>query len=434
MQQPQTVSSPGNPTLTLRRSWPELLGIAFVAIIVFSFHMWGVKVFYFKGISIAPWDIATLLIAFLWLGHGYKHPIRFPKTLRSAALIMILLIVWISLQALRSPEPDRAVTMILLILRDLMLLIMVGSMVTYIENMEKLNKVVFLLGAVIASVSLILYLANVDVTGSRRPFGGIILMSEPQSGFGQILRLLGFARDPNFYAMFISISFFCGLVTKRVGWIVRWGGLLVIAMSLVLALSRTALVAVPLSMFLFLVASSLSTGHLGVLPRRYLRSSLAVAGVGLVVVIGASFLNDRYVEQALARFASSPDTPRIQMWSDLASDLNVLVMGGGLRSAEVALEGRYSHNSYLDITFETGVIGMLLWLAFVAYVCRIALVLIRTTPEMAPWVQSLLMVLLMMITLSILFHPIFWVVSAVVLAQGSRAGKASNPRVVARTS
>ena len=231
-------------------------------------------------------------------------------------------------------------------------------------------------------------------------------------------RLIGLARDPNFYAMFMSVSLMMGVAEAHMGKALKWSGVAVITVAFVLTLSRTAIIAVPLSVILV----TLLHHRMKAYPSNssFLKSLLPWITVLLVVVFVFTFLSVMMrpvFDWAIYRFLNILDSPRLDLWAVLVADPSVFLAGEGLRSSSLILGGSSSHNSYLDILFETGILGLILWVAFAVYIAKRGLALIRLETAAVPWLQALLMVMMMMATLSITYHPIFWVVSAVILGQ-----------------
>lgn len=406
-----------SPASRVARHSGQRLGIAFVGLMFLSFHLLGVKVFKVAGANVAPWDLAALAIFFLWANHALKHPLPWPRTLGVGIVLMMFLVSWIGLQSLRSPDVERAITMVGLIIRDLLLLITVGTMAAHIRDLRRLNRAVFLLGAVIAVVSVLLYTLNYTDSGARRTFGSVILLLDSH----QIPRLIGLASDPNFFALFMGVSLFCGLSDIRVNPQLKWTGLAFITASIALTISRSALVAIPLAIAAVWLIQTAGRHRLINKTRRVnVRTWIASGIVGIVVFAALTILVGPVQTWTASRFSSSLNSPRFDRWATLTSDPQILVLGGGLRSAEVRLGGRYSHNSYLDILFETGAVGIAALLSFVFYAVRKGASRLTSAQEIAPWVQGLFFVLLMMLSASVVYHPILWVVSAVVLAQSSR--------------
>jgi hypothetical protein len=396
----------------------QVAGIAAVMLLFLSFHLWGVKVFIIgpgPKVDVAPWDIAALIVGLIWMARLLSYRASVPRALYVGIGLMLLFEIWVIFQGTRGPVAFRSATMVLLGLRDLVLLVSAGTLASHIRDIRKLNSAIFLLGVFIAAASVLLYALNFDVVRTiRRPFGGIILLIDAE----MFPRLLGFARDPNFFAMFMSVSLMCGAAEDRMRQPVRWAGLAITAAAIVLTLSRTAVAAVPLSillMSLFVARSSGSWRRFTL--RSNIRQWITVVAVVAGVFVILSIVTGPLFEWTVYRFVHVLDSPRLKMWSILVSEPSVFLLGAGLRSAEEALGGTYSHNSYLDLLYETGIVGFALWLSFALFVLKKGLALVNTAPETTPWVQSLFVVMMMMGTLSILYHPIFWIVAAVILSQ-----------------
>lgn len=403
------------------KSSAHRIAVGLIILLFLSFHLWGVKVFNLGGlVRVAPWDLATLLVIFIWIQFGLRHRIPLRKPLWTGIIFMTLFVTWIVLQSLRSPDTGRAITMVGLMMRNFVLLVTIGTMCSFINDLARLNRVIFLLGVVIASLSIIIYLLSSDVVGIRRPMGGIGYILDSY----KVPRLIGFARDPNFFAMFISVSLFCGLGENKVKPILKRVGTATILIALSLTISRTMFVAAPLAIlsvwFLQLIAQRRAPRSIRVsFSRPIISLGIALIGLIIVLVILAKPLDD----WTMLRFNTLADSPRFATWSTLTTDPMQLSFGKGLRGTESMLGGRYSHNSYLDILFDTGVIGLLLWAAFSTHVFGQAYRSIKRSSETVPWLQSFIMILIMMLGFSIIFHPIFWVISGILLGQSRLRNK-----------
>jgi len=142
-------------------------------------------------------------------------------------------------------------------------------------------------------------------------------------------------------------------------------------------------------------------------------------GVGFYLLIiprtQSNIIQEYFVRNALVGLDY-----RLDFWSYLLGLIvDRPVLGYGLRTAE-HMFGRYSHSSYLDVLFETGLIGFALWLGFAMVVLKRGASRSQREFDMLPWFHVWLLTLLMFFDFSLLYNPFSWIVAGVLLADGSR--------------
>lgn len=291
----------------------------------------------------------------------------------------------------------------------LMLLAPVGP-----REVHALNRTIWRSTVVIAAGGLLLYLWAwrtgsttwmLPVFGETR-FGILRHVGAP--------RAIGLAHDPNFFALWLVPGLMVGLMSSvtRGSW--RIAGSALILAAIVLGMSRVVFIAVPLAVFLVLILSTLASRG-----RRMerMRSSAWAAG-GLVLAFAAVVLVVRNVEWAAdaARDRYELGTgSRIGRLHALQESVRAedLVVGLGSRSAHATLMGRYSHNTYVDVLVEFGVVGLSVWLAVMA-IGGIGLFRgIRLSAEWLPWLGTGIAISVALLGFSLLTHPMLAVVMAV---------------------
>lgn len=387
----------------------NLPSLAFLLIFL-SFHMYGVGTISVGGLNVAPWDWATLLIVMLCLMYLARSRVRVSRSLILGLGLALLFFTWISVSAFFSPQPERALTMMLLQLRNLLLMLCIGILFSSVHTLAPLNRAIFWTGVMLSSGAIVIYIFAffqfqriLSDPSLWKPTIGYVLDQ------GGVLRLIGFARDPNFYSLWMALPFFCGLSLPSS--LTKWTGISIIGMSLVLAMSRGFILS-------FSAATLLVIGIAIVCPRirrklgRYIRS-MVVSGLLLVSVAGVWVWHDGGLWEFITRrIELAPSTPRFVMWETLLHTEFNPIWGSGLRGAEEVLGGYYSHNSYLDVIFETGLVGFLLWALIIGYV-SLSYFSRLEFPEWVPWVHSWLIMLGMFASLSLVYHPFLWLMAAV---------------------
>jgi O-antigen ligase len=393
----------------------QILAEVSVVILWISMLLSGLKTFTIAGhIDIALWDIAALIAFFLWFSYMALSGQRIPQHVVIALNLVFLFAMVVGIQALRSPQPIRGLTMFLLLLRNIVLLLMTASLANRLKHLERLNKAIFFVGIGIAFLSIVLFLNALKdfstITGMRRPYGGIILLVDE----GGIPRLIGFAGDPNFYALWMSLALFCGLYAKNMCRLTKIAGIVLIMLSIAFTLSRSA--------YLFLVASTalllgilfyLHKTPLGLRPIKLLVIGGSILAIALITVRP---FNIEFIENLTYRFSKISSAPRFAMWEELTRNPEGLILGSGLRAAEVTLEA-YSHNSYLDVLFETGIIGLAFFGLFVLSTTKRGIVLLRWHSDLLPWFHSWLFTLFMFLTLSLVYNPFPWLIAGLLWSQ-----------------
>ncbi len=127
----------------------------------------------------------------------------------------------------------------------------------------------------------------------------------------------------------------------------------------------------------------------------------------------------------IKRVELASQTPRFIMWQKILAimddEWNPFI-GAGLRGAEEALEKEYSHNSYFDVLFETGLIGFFIWIFLVSYTTLCAMKRMKYD-EFLPWIHTWFVLLVMFASLSLVYNPFPWLLIGLLttnLPQNSR--------------
>jgi len=394
----------------------EIFGILTVTLSLLSLHLSGLLTFTIDGdIDISPADVTTIFLGYIWLIYALRARLCITKSLLTAVTLASLFTIWVGIEAFQSPEPVRGFTMFLLMLRNVAILWLIGSMLGSIRDLQRLNKAVFLVGIAVAILSLALYLFAArdyhDILTNPTRWKPDIIYVLGQAG---VLRLKGFAGDPNFYSLWMSVSLFCGLTVSKIRRLWKWLGITVIITSILLALSRGFFVALGASSLL--IALWLTLFHAKISWRKYAKPIIVGSiFISLIALMPLSHIQRSPAQLLINRFQLTATTPRFGMWKEILSDLpSHLLLGAGLRSAEWTLGGMYSHNSYMDLLFETGLIGFILWAFFGVFILKQGLS--RINVEFLPWIHSWLVIILMFLFFSSLYNPFLWIIAGVITA------------------
>lgn len=390
----------------------SLPGLLSLALLILSFHVHGVSAVTIGGFNTTAWDWATLLVALRCFLYASTRGVRVGSKLKLLLPLMVFFQLWMGVSAFVSPDPLRALTMIFLQLRNFVLVISIATLFDFKNGLPALNKVVFLMGVLVSVVSVGFYIpvlldvARIAASSDLWKPGTIYVLDQ-----GGVLRLIGFAGDPNFLSLWLSLSLTTGLSVRPSKW--RNLGLVVITIALTFALSRGFVVSAMLSLLVMTLGAAVRPSSRAAI-QRYLRP-VGVLAIGvLVLVIMEIVFGGVLWRQILTRIQLAGATPRFAMWSRLLEvDFNPLV-GLGLRGAQDVLAGKYSHNTYLDIVFETGVFGVAIWTIILAFVTVLGLRHMSDI-NLLPWLHTWVITLGMFMSLSLAYNPFPWLLTAVMV-------------------
>jgi len=390
----------------------------FVILMLFiSFHMYEIGMIELFGLSIGPWDWAILGLTFLWVVLLFRRPLRIRKNYIPVLILALFFTFSLGISAFFSPQPERALTMILLQIRNLVLLLTIGTLFNDVNALGSLNQKLLWIGAIIASSAVLMYTLALP-----RYFEILPDPSQWKPGIGYILdqggvlRLIGFARDPNFYSLWIAPLFLAGLSLPFS--LPRLVMMIIVGLSLALAMSRGFVLAFSISSVILIFALLPIRRH-SVYIKRLVGTAIisVIIAIGLTSVMGYDFLSiwEKRVELA-------SQSPRYAMWQQILGEMTETwnpLIGAGLRGAEEILEGAYSHNSYLDVLFETGLVGFLIWVFLISYTTLCALKRIKYR-EWLPWVHSWFILIVMCAFFSLVYHPFTWLMIGILAASPFR--------------
>jgi len=279
---------------------------------------------------------------------------------------------------------------------------------------------VFLVGVALASVAVIAYIWALRDPAQfmSNPRPGLIY----RAGEGLIPHLQGFTLNPIYYSILLFPALLSGVILPVKGYGsqgLKLAACAFLGVTLVMTFSRGAVLALGLSALLLVIVfafKSWITRYLwslvGVLFLVVLVSSLVAVPIGGIKVserligrfeIGRLELRyENYWDQLLPKVSESP------------------LVGHGLRSANVALRGQYAENSYLELMYDTGLVGLVLWACFIGYVALVGWKISRRMPMLLPWLHSWVIIVIASFYASIQFDPLVWIVAGIVLGSGYR--------------
>jgi len=222
---------------------------------------------------------------------------------------------------------------------------------TFVEGEDEF---IFERGGLTVMISLLFfwYFSLVD-----RPVFGLDL-ERPGYGYsidrGVLLRLVGFADDPNFFSVAASLSLFIGL--SRSNFKCRNFFLMLIAISMFFTFSRSGLLAIMVGL-VFAFRNRISPRYFWTLLTLFIVSLVGYFLYGSIV----SLLN-LSAESVVDRSIEGGFLSRFNLIGMILTRSSLEFFGNGIGSAK-ALLGIHSHNTFFDFLFEGGYIPGFIYLA-----------------------------------------------------------------------
>jgi O-antigen ligase len=310
----------------------------------------------------------------------------------------------------------KSITLLLLLTRAYFFLFIVYIYVRSLKRLEGLNNLIFLLGTSSSLLFTFIYIHVLNI-GSPDRQGIIYEVGE----FG-IVRLEGFAGDPNFFGMLMLLPLACGFQwhVSRGKFVLKTIALFLIITNIALTVSRTILISSLLGLLIMCF----------LMVYRSLRYSKKLLGVmvkfSLVTAccLGAAFLfKGPFMEVKPFSYYSKRlfvPTPRFSYWTELL-DMFVKkpLAGHGLRMVEQTLGGfgKYGHNTYLELLVETGLIGFIMFALFMLLVFLKGVKVMNSNSEIIPWLYVWIVIFVMFGGFTLLQYPYVWMVAGVILSR-----------------
>lgn len=220
-------------------------------------------------------------------------------------------------------------------------------------------------------------------------------------------RFSGFAGDSNFYISSLILPIFYiwnnimqkHEIFEKIKYLIL---LLFFYYTMLLTLSRIALVVIFLTIFLFLY------DFLKIRTKTDIRIALYaifVALIGIFILYEIVLLNNNLYDQFRGRiehYLSKPIDmdPRVQMWIVLSEFFKNNLWGYGFKSS-LKLVGAYAHNSYLEVLIDMGIIGGGLLVGCVIYT-------LNKFKNNRVLFYSCIVLYMFMVFFSIQYSPFYW--------------------------
>ena len=374
-----------------------------------------------EPIKIVPYDLAFLCIIFVTLLSILSgRKICVPKALPQIMAVTFIMLIWLSLQALRSPDVVRAFTLLGIAARGIGTMILVAIiLVNWNQKPEMINRIFFMTGFLLSIITIPLFLLSVSDPGRviSDPRPGLIY----RAGEGLFPHFQGFNHNPIYFATLSLLSMAAGLTThtrKRSGKVFKIVGLSVLFLAAVASFQRGPFIALTLGLLLAFLLGCFYPKLKQFLWKRAVSRLLMVVFLALpmLVFVRLSTYETTLLERLVFRFQEARWQIRLERWLELlTSNYQNLWIGHGLRSAELTLGAQVTENSYVEILYEQGVIGLLLWIVFFGYILLLGVSKVQKTPAISMWVLAWLTVLVSMAYVTMHYDPLTWIVAGVIV-------------------
>lgn len=394
----------------------------YLALLFVSLFFSGI-LFLREPIKIGPYDIVFVSVAVLTILRVCSQgKLRIPGGFRGLLLLACAIFVWTTLQALRSPSPERAITLLLILLRDFSTMFLVALILTnWGLGLDSVTRSTFVASIVVCAVALCLFfyaIRNPSIVASN-PRPGIIY----RAGEGLIPHFQGFANNPIYFATLSLVLMLLGLGvpthTKK-GKVAKVGGLAFLFLVTIASFERGP--------FISLMAGLLSAILLNVCRPRVRRFIVhCIVRPFLVLLLVSIFLSSfvalpayktTFLERIKFRFMEARWETRLNRWYFLLTNMHEAIwLGYGLRSSEWTLGAQVVENSYVEILFEQGVIGVLLWGFLFGYVFLLGLNKARREPVKSTYLIIWVMLLVSMTYVTLHWDPLIWLMAGIITGQ-----------------
>ncbi|MFK2826713.1 O-antigen ligase family protein [Bacillus sp. B190/17] len=267
-------------------------------------------------------------------------------------------------------------------------------------------------GLLFNAVSLVLYVIGLKSLASQE-------QGEMISSYGVLLdreypRLIGLLEDPNLY-IFYNTLFIAYFLTNMKSWRNKAGFLLCLVTS-ILTFSRGGLLAMILMVLLYLVISS---------PATRWKTLVTIGGVcsaaGYMTASIMKFDIGQMLEARIEDFSSDGGSGRFELWSRaweyfLSNPLMGIGADNFIEYNKVYYgEGLYTHNTFLQILSESGLLGFSLYFTFLLLVV-IQLMNRRLMKEKPYLFLSFIAFFLQIMSLSLIINEVFFLYLAILSA------------------
>jgi O-antigen ligase len=371
-----------------------------------------------EPVKLTPYDIIFVIFCIVVLMNLlFKRQVYITLTLGQFIAIFLMLLCWHMAQTLRSDSAMRAITLLLILVRDGLTVMTIATFLS-ISLKQNLLSSTFFNASILALVpGLLLFLVALSNSGkiAAEPYPGLIY----RAGEGLIPHFQGFNHNPIYFATLSLLSIMNGifmLAQNRPRKPLLILSLLILIMAFFMAFQRGPLLVLmmmviltPIFRFLFRWALQKGVHMRGMFL-------LVLAALLLLIFVRLPYYEIMLFQRIMLRFQTSEWNFRFDRWSQMLSlsSRNPLI-GYGLREAEVLIGGQFVENSYIEILYDQGLIGLVLWIMLWGYVFLLGVKKSQIDPSLLPWFYGWWLVLLSMGYISMHYDPLTWVLAGIIV-------------------
>ncbi len=397
--------------ITLTKILNSFVFILFLALFFSGIHIVS------EPVKVVPYDFALLIFSLVvMLILLYSKKMCLPMELRQSLMLTLVLFVWLALETLLSADIEHSTTLLIIMVRCIFTMLFTAIvMVKQQKARDKISHIFFYVSilVVVAALPIFLILINDPSKITAEPDPGLIY----RTGEGLVPHFQGYNHNPIYFGTLCVLSIIIGLLISTRP-IIKVIGLMILVTSISLTFQRGPLISFILSIsFVFLMV--VPYGKVRQLLSR--KIMIRVFLIGLIAILVLMFVkipsyNVFVFERILYRFSEAKWESRLVTWLPLLSEIaEHPLIGYGLRGAELELGAQVVENSYVEILYDQGVIGMVLWGAWFVYVLFLGIRKLRMDLGILPWVLAWMVILISMMYISMQFDPLTWIVAGLII-------------------
>lgn len=313
----------------------------YIFLLIVSLHIHGAYNAFFGGV-LSVIGLWPLVISSIFI-FQFIRPKILGFDLRVTGCLVLCMALGIGI--FKSPDVPYSVSIFsVTLVSSLFLVALNGRLIDF----KRVRISIYKLSVFISALSIILYFVMLPIAISHlggdgyRPGYGILLDR------GVTPRAAGLNGDSNFFAMLLCLGIFCFLEEPERG---SRAGIALIICALLLSMSRSAFLAVLICVLLFY--------------RNRLNYKMIFAGGVLLVASLLIFVDPDFLSTLVERriYGAVGTESRFNLWLPKLESYPISLTGNGLNIMKFDT-GRFSHNTFLDVIIELGLLGFFLFMMF----------------------------------------------------------------------
>lgn len=374
-----------------------------------------------EPVKLVPFDVVAVvfsaIVIFIFISRSYTYV---TIDLLYFSFISLLLLVWHVMHVLGSTYTGRAVTLLAILIRDIVISVLVATIISNdLIRKSSLSRSFFTVSVLVSFATLPLFLIAAADPG--RVVAGLYRNLIYRMGEGLVPHLQGFSHNPIYFATLTLLSLIAGLfvsITNKRHWIWTKVGLLGLIVTFFMSFQRGPIIVLMVGMMLMIVVT---------LPfptsrrffEKYIRGFLYIAPLILFLLLTLRLPGYKFslYQRILYRLQEAEWSARLDRWSQMLSGEGEIswLVGHGLREAERFVGGMFVENAYVEIFYEQGLIGLILWGLLFVYILFLGIKKLQKDSAILPWCWGWLLLLLSMSYISMHYDPLTWVVAGIIV-------------------